>query len=98
MTRTRMMGLGLMLGWAVCGAAAGVAAPAPASAATQATLAATPPKREPLRIQVFSPQGRIKGVRQVSVRFSTPVVVLGDPRLPDPFRVECAAKGQGRWA
>jgi hypothetical protein len=26
------------------------------------------------------------------------MVALGDPRLPDPFTVECNAKGHGRWA
>jgi len=54
--------------------------------------------RPVLRVEHFSPQGSSKGVRQVSVRFNTPVVALGDPRLPDPFVVDCAAHGQGRWA
>lgn len=61
----------------------------------------TPPAttaRPELRIEHFSPEGHVKGVRQVSVRFNTPVVALGDPRLPDPFKVDCAAQGQGRWA
>ena len=52
----------------------------------------------PARIEMFSPQGRIKAVRQVSARFSAPMVALGDPRAPDPFTMNCAAKGVGRWA
>ncbi len=26
------------------------------------------------------------------------MVALGDPQLPDPFEVQCAATGKGRWA
>jgi uncharacterized protein YfaS (alpha-2-macroglobulin family) len=46
----------------------------------------------------FSPQGKVKGVRQATARFSAPIVALGDPRLPDPFKVDCAVAGHGRWA
>ncbi len=56
------------------------------------------PVLEPLRIEQFSPQGEVKGVRQVTVRFSAPVAALGDPRLPDPMTVKCPAAGKGRWA
>jgi uncharacterized protein YfaS (alpha-2-macroglobulin family) len=49
-------------------------------------------------VQVFSPTGTVKDVRQVAVRFSANMVALGDPRLPDPFAVSCPAKGKGRWA
>ncbi len=45
----------------------------------------------------FSPQGSIRAVRQASARFVTPMVALGDPRLPDPFTIDCAAPGRGRW-
>jgi uncharacterized protein YuzE len=38
------------------------------------------------RVELFSPQGTIKGVRQVAVRFSAPMVTFGDPRLPEPFQ------------
>ena len=41
------------------------------------------------QIDVFTPQGQAKGVRQVAVRFSEPMVAFGDPRLPDPFSVRC---------
>ncbi len=55
------------------------------------------------QIDVFSPQGEAKGVRQVAVRFTEPMVTFGDPRLPDPFTVRCEGdaarlKGHGRWA
>ncbi len=49
-------------------------------------------------VERFTPQGTAKQVHQVQVRFSAPMVSLGDPRLPDPFSIECAASGKGRWA
>ena len=49
-------------------------------------------------VEVFSPQGTVKDVRQVAVRFSEPMVAFGDPRLPDPFEIACDAPGRGRWA
>lgn len=49
-------------------------------------------------VEVFSPQGEIKGVRQVTARFSAPMVPFGDPRLVEPFDIDCAEKGSGRWA
>jgi alpha-2-macroglobulin len=45
----------------------------------------------------FAPQGEVKAVRQVSARFSLPMVAFGDPRLPAPFDIQCYAKGQGHW-
>lgn len=50
------------------------------------------------RLELFSPEGTAKDVRQVTVRFSEPMVAFGDPRLADPFTVDCPAKGRGRWA
>jgi hypothetical protein len=50
------------------------------------------------KVEFFSPQGEVKGVRQVSARFSAPMVALGDPRLPAPFDIECPAAGTARWA
>ncbi|MCU0969114.1 MAG: MG2 domain-containing protein [Rubrivivax sp.] len=47
-----------------------------------------------------SPQGEVDEVRQVRVDFGAPVVPLGDPRLPAPYRVECDGRvppGDGRW-
>ena len=48
-------------------------------------------------IEVFSPQGTVKGVRQVSARFSEQVVPFGEPRIIEPFDITCSEKGQGRW-
>ena len=52
---------------------------------------------EAAQVQLFSPQGAAKEIRQVTVRFSEPMVPLGDPRLEDPFSIECPEKGRGRW-
>ena len=49
------------------------------------------------RIESFSPTGFNKDVRQVTVRFSEPMVALGDPARESPFTVECAVPGAGRW-
>ncbi len=59
-------------------------------------LAATAALAQP--VELFSPQGKVKGVRQVTARFAKPMVAFGDPRLPDPFEIDCAEKGSGRWA
>ena len=55
------------------------------------------------QVQLFTPQGLAKNVRQVAVRFTEPMVAFGDPRLSDPFTVKCEGdpervKGRGRWA
>jgi uncharacterized protein YfaS (alpha-2-macroglobulin family) len=49
-------------------------------------------------VEMFSPEGPVKGVRQVAARFSEQMVSFGDPRVGDPFDVDCAAGGKGRWA
>jgi uncharacterized protein YfaS (alpha-2-macroglobulin family) len=49
-------------------------------------------------VEFFSPQGTVKGVRQVTARFSAPMVPFGDPREVDPFAIDCIEKGKGRWA
>ena len=36
----------------------------------------------PVRVQSFSPQGYVRHVRQIVVRFSGSMVALGDPRWP----------------
>jgi len=54
----------------------------------------------PLSPQVnqFTPQGTVKGVRQVSARFSEPMVPLGDPHsFVDPFEIDCLVDGVSRW-
>ncbi|MQA19259.1 alpha-2-macroglobulin family protein [Rugamonas rivuli] len=45
----------------------------------------------------FSPSGVVKGVRQVTARFSGQMVPLGDMRLGDPFTIDCPEEGKGRW-
>ncbi len=50
------------------------------------------------QVEFFSPQGAVKGVRQVAVRFNAPIVPFGDPRLLEPFDIECAEAGTARWA
>jgi uncharacterized protein YfaS (alpha-2-macroglobulin family) len=60
-----------------------------------AAAAADPPAGT---VESFSPTGSHKDVRQVQARFSLPMVAFGDPRLTDPFDVDCAAAGAGRWA
>jgi alpha-2-macroglobulin len=54
--------------------------------------------QQPTRVQIFSPQGTVKRVRQVRVQFSEPMVPFGDPRVSDPFNISCTEKGTGRWA
>ncbi|HMK49529.1 MAG TPA: MG2 domain-containing protein, partial [Thermodesulfovibrionales bacterium] len=49
-------------------------------------------------VEIFSPQGEVRNVRQVSVRFSEQMVSFGDLRLPAPFEIRCPAAGTGRWA
>ncbi|HEX6591179.1 MAG TPA: MG2 domain-containing protein [Moraxellaceae bacterium] len=49
------------------------------------------------QVQQFAPQGELESVRQVTARFSTDMVRLGDPRVKNPFTVSCVAKGRGRW-
>src|SRR5438477_5542561 len=41
------------------------------------------------QVDVFSPQGEVKGVRQIAARFSDHMVALGDPRLDAPFEIDC---------
>lgn len=50
------------------------------------------------RVEMFSPQGTVKGVRQVTVRFSEQMVPFGDPRgLIEPFDIICPENGTSRW-
>src|SRR6266705_2340659 len=49
-------------------------------------------------VEIFAPQGEVKGVRQVSARFAAAMVPFGDPRELDPFDIDCVEKGKGRWA
>lgn len=49
-------------------------------------------------VEIFSPTGEVKEVRQVVARFAEPMVAFGDPREVAPFAIACAVPGQGRWA
>ncbi len=53
---------------------------------------------EQATVSAFSPQGEVKGIRQVAVAFSEQMVPMGDPHLADPFEIKCPEKGKGRWA
>jgi hypothetical protein len=55
-------------------------------------------KIDPPAVDFFSPQGTVKGVRQATARFGSPMVPFGDPREIDPFDIQCPEKGKGRWA
>lgn len=48
-------------------------------------------------VEQFTPQGTATGVRQAAARFSSDMVGLGDPALPDPFAVDCPVPGSGHW-
>lgn len=64
-----------------------ITAPAPAPTASVMSAA----------VLQFSPQGELDSVRQVTARFSTDMVRLGDPMVKNPFIVNCNARGRGRW-
>jgi hypothetical protein len=50
------------------------------------------------RIVQFSPHGTVKNVRQVTVKFSEPMVPLGRSfEAALPFEVQCPEKGSARW-
>jgi uncharacterized protein YfaS (alpha-2-macroglobulin family) len=61
-------------------------------------IAALPSAATQPEVELFSPQGTVKDIRQAAVRFSVPMVRIGDPRLADPFTINCPASGGGRWA
>lgn len=46
----------------------------------------------------FSPEGLVKNVRQVKVRFSEPMIPMGDPQdHVQPFIINCTVTGSGKW-
>ncbi|MFN0314057.1 MAG: MG2 domain-containing protein [Burkholderiales bacterium] len=63
-----------------------------------ALVVAVSPASFAATVEFFAPQGEVKGIRQVTARFSEPMAPLGDPRLSEPFDIECPEKGSGRWA
>ena len=48
-------------------------------------------------VELFSPLGSVERPEQVKLRFTTPMVPFGDPRLPAPVSGACAAGSTGRW-
>ncbi len=48
-------------------------------------------------VAAFSPTGSVERVEQIKVRFATPMVAFGDPRLPAPVAGTCSAGATGRW-
>jgi len=70
-------------------------AAAPASAASSGSASA--PAAAPTVVESFSPEGQVRKVRQVTARFTQPMVAFGDPRGADPFAIDCMAQGKGRW-
>jgi hypothetical protein len=59
--------------------------------------AAAPAAAAGPRVESFSPQGTVKRLRQATARFSEPMVPFGDPRLGEPFAIDCPEAGKGRW-
>ncbi|MCZ8154642.1 MAG: MG2 domain-containing protein [Leptospira sp.] len=51
-----------------------------------------------LYVELFTPTGAAKQVKQIQVRFSEPIVSIGDPRpKSDIFKIDCPFPGTGRW-
>ncbi|HYB21984.1 MAG TPA: MG2 domain-containing protein, partial [Thermodesulfobacteriota bacterium] len=51
------------------------------------------------QVEKFTPQGTVKGIRQVRAQFSDQMAPFGDPRgLTEPFDIQCPGKGVARWA
>ncbi len=53
-----------------------------------------------VKVASVSPQGEVAQVRQVVLKFSDPVLPLGDLRQPEPAGITCqgpAGKGSARW-
>ena len=49
-------------------------------------------------VELFSPQGTVKQVRQVTARFTEQMAPFADPRPQgDPFDVACPERGTARW-
>ncbi|MBV8972161.1 MAG: alpha-2-macroglobulin [Sphingomonadaceae bacterium] len=48
-------------------------------------------------VAAFSPAGSVERVEQIKVRFTTPMVAFGDPRLPAPIAGTCSEGATGRW-
>lgn len=50
-------------------------------------------------VEMFTPQGSVKAVRQVRAKFSTAMIAFGDPRaIQSPFDIKCPEAYTTRWA
>jgi alpha-2-macroglobulin len=55
-------------------------------------------QNEAASINSFNPEGFVKNVRQVKVKFSQAMTPMGDPRdTVQPFAIECSVKGSSKW-
>lgn len=72
-----------------------------AAVAALGLLAGTTWRADAARITQVSPQGTVKQVRQVVVKFDESMVAFGAPNLPAPAAIKCndpsASAGQPRW-
>lgn len=48
-------------------------------------------------LESYTPATPVPGLRQVTARFTGPMVGFGDSAGEDPFQVECPVPGSGRW-
>jgi uncharacterized protein YfaS (alpha-2-macroglobulin family) len=48
-------------------------------------------------VAAFAPTGSVERVEQIKIRFATPMVAFGDPRLPAPIAGSCSGGATGRW-
>lgn len=62
-----------------------------------AVLAATVIGAPPTQVERFTPSGTVAGPEQIAIRFSRPMVALGDPRLASPVSGTCSTGATGRW-
>jgi hypothetical protein len=70
-----------------------ILAPLAAAALAATLLTAAPPPR----VEDFTPGGTVAGPEAISIRFTRPMVALGDPRLPSPITGNCSGSATGRW-
>jgi len=48
-------------------------------------------------VAAFAPVGPVERVEQIKLRFATPMVAFGDPRLTAPVAGTCSEGASGRW-
>ena len=54
--------------------------------------------QNPVIIESFSPEGEVKDIKQVVVRFSESMVPLSSPKIKtDQFIINCPSEGKSRW-